>query len=143
MNVVDFDALAPGDCADGRAYLDGALFTGLAVELFPDGSRWTETEFVEGQMQGPSRRWYPSGQLEFEQRHWAGSAHGVLRRWSEQGLLLARETFELGIRVREERWDPAGNQVLSWTIGPADRQFTLLGRFRAAYGALAPAIDAG
>lgn len=137
---VDFDELELVVRDEHYMFLNGHPFTGVAVELFPDGSLRSEVYHVNGVEHGPKREWYPSGQLKDEANMWHGGLHGYSRIWNEQGRLIFEELGELGIGIAEKRWDEQGRLIREWRIGPKDSLYEILLIKREKWGHLAPML---
>lgn len=124
MLRVDFDEM---DTQDGLTYIwKGQPFTGIAYELRPDGTLRDEIEFVDGQMHGPSRDWYESGQIESETAYYCGTPYGPDRNWDECGRLRREAFLEFGFPAREKRWDEHGRLTLDTVMGPGHPNYALL-----------------
>ncbi len=133
MQRVGLDEL---DTQEGVTYYwREAPFTGTGYELRPDGTLWSEIEFVGGKQQGVSRDWYPSGQRQSETEYYNGVAYGTDRKWDEAGRLRRESHAEYGFRVAEKQWDEAGRLILDFELKPGHPHYDLLQNFRAAYGA--------
>lgn len=124
------------DKPDGmtRHFTKEKLFTGIAYQTWLDGSLWTEEGFLNGQRHGPSRTWYPSGQLQEEGTFYNSLTYGPAREWDEAGQLRREEFMEYGFRVREKKWDEAGRLIEEFEIAPDDPNYSRLQRSRARYG---------
>jgi hypothetical protein len=135
---VDFEELDLGD--DQLIVWKGQPFTGIAVEVFPDGTLRGEVPHLEGVRHGWVREWYLSGQLKYEANLWHGGVHGYMREWDEQGRLITEMIGELGIRIAEKRWDEQGRLIRDWHIGPKDNLYEILQIKREKWGHLAPPL---
>jgi antitoxin component YwqK of YwqJK toxin-antitoxin module len=135
MKRADYDEL---DSPDGVTYywLDspGQLFTGIAYQMRPEGQLWSETQFLDGREHGPSRSWFSSGQIEAETTYYNGLTYGPDREWDEAGQLRREAFLEYGFRVREKKWDEAGRLTEEYEMPQDHPNYSLLQKFRAAYG---------
>lgn len=112
---VDFEELDFGE--DQLVVWKDQPFTGVAVELFPDGKPCSEVPFLNGLRHGVLRAWYPSGQLKEEKHLWYGGLHGYARVWNEQGGL-----------------------IMDWHLGPQDSLYGTLEICRKKWGRSAPPV---
>ena len=145
MKRADYDEL---DSPDGVTYYwmdtpDGVtyhftkekLFTGIAYAMRRDGQTGTEEGFLNGRRHGPSRTWYPSGQLQEETTFYNGLTYGPSREWDEAGQLRREAFIEYGIRVREKNWDEMGRLIEEYEMPPDHLYYSILAESRARYGA--------
>jgi antitoxin component YwqK of YwqJK toxin-antitoxin module len=135
---VDFEELDVGD--EQLIIWKGQPFTGIAVELFPDGKLCSEVPHLNGVIHGLVRAWYPSGQLKKEASLWQGGLHGYERIWDEQGRLVSETLGELGIGIAEKRWDEQGRLMKDWHISPKENLYDLLLIKRKKFGRFAPPL---
>ncbi len=103
-------------------YRNGQPFNGVCYRLDAEGRLEAEREYVDGVQWGYGRTWFPSGMPEYDNRFWRGLPHGLCRHWHENGQLAEEAFCELGIGVRERRWDRDGNLIGKRAISDADRQ---------------------
>ncbi len=109
-------------------------FTGIALEQYDDGTRRSETVYVEGVRHGPSREWHHTGALNEEAAYWHGARHGDTSTFDSAGRRVADETYEFGVLTRDRRWIAGGVLAKEWTIGPADDLYRILQLSREKYG---------
>ncbi len=84
-----------------------------------------EMEFSDGQLSGPSRRYYESGALETETLYAEGRPHGTQTEYYEDGATRAETRFEGGQRVgTRRRWFPTGVLQLEATGDGAEAVVT-------------------
>ena len=95
---------------------NGEPFTGIAYEMSPQGSLWSEQSYEEGVLSGPSMDWYPSGQLRAQTDYKWNRVHGRNREWFENGQLKSDAVAELGIVVRKQEWDEQGKLTNDYHI---------------------------
>jgi antitoxin component YwqK of YwqJK toxin-antitoxin module len=97
------------DFGDGETYFwQGKLFTGIAYELWPDGTLRDETEYQDGRSHNTARDWYPEGQLHSETAYYRGVIYGLDREWDERGRLRKESLHEYGYWLRKRAWDEEG-----------------------------------
>jgi hypothetical protein len=98
METVNLTQLTVGE---GGIYLLGeAPFSGFAIETFPDGSLQTQMSLTRGQLDGVTRRWHPSRQLESEKSFRDGRPHGRHQEWQADGTLKAESTWNAGACIQ-------------------------------------------
>ena len=61
-----------------------------------------------GTPHGPSRRWWPSGQLKEEFTHVQGSRDGPYRRWHQNGQIAEEFAYKGGVAVVRRRYTDTG-----------------------------------
>lgn len=122
------------DYGDGDVYLwQGKPFTGLAYEMHPDGSLWSEVEYVAGREHGLARDWFPSGQLQGETSYYRGKYFGPDREWDAQGQLRSEIVYEYSYPLRERTWDAAGRLMSNKHLEQDPVKYCRLEENRAAY----------
>ena len=72
------------------------LFTGVAVEFYQEGGRWTRAAYVNGRLNGASEIWYPNGQMQVLEHFKDGVSDGVRQKWHENGKPMAEATLVQG-----------------------------------------------
>ena len=95
---------------------EGEPFTGVAFELSPQGTLWSEQTYVEGTLDGISRDWYPNGQLRSHTEYKWNRIHGREQGWYENGQLKCNVIYELGTVIRKREWDERGNITKDYQI---------------------------
>jgi antitoxin component YwqK of YwqJK toxin-antitoxin module len=111
----------------------GELFTGVGYEDVP-GQGLSEISYVGGAQEGPSRDWYPSGQLKGETMYRANARHGHNREFREDGSLSLEEIYEYGVLVRSSTFDEQGRVIESYEISEDHPNFAYLERLREQFG---------
>jgi hypothetical protein len=107
----------------------GQPFTGIEVEVWPDGSPFSEAQYANGVLNGTSKKWFRSGELHLQEELRDGSLHGSVREWAESGRLVREATYEYGIKLRESRWDADGRRV-DFVLREPDPNFAILTALR-------------
>lgn len=111
---------------DYLVHHEGELFTGIAYELRPDGSPWSEVSYTRGLEDGPAREWYEDGTLQSESTSKLGVTHGVSKEWHPNGRLRSEKVVELGYRVSEKEWDEQGRLVKETRVDEGSEYFAEL-----------------
>ncbi len=119
MIRVDWDLL---EYDDGFFY-EGELFTGTAVEYWPDGSLRGEQDFVIGYRDGLCREYSSSGRLLLETPLDGGVCHGLERQWYEDGGLAAERYCQFGTVIWRMYWDEDGRLLEEFHIDENDSQY--------------------
>jgi antitoxin component YwqK of YwqJK toxin-antitoxin module len=101
----------------------GELFTGIAEELYPNGSVWSEAEFVNGIRHGKAREWYENGQLKSENYYQLDNLNGISKEWYENGQLNLEENIFQSICLERKVWDESGELIEHFTINETDPNF--------------------
>lgn len=85
------------------------LFSGIAVEFYKEGGRWSRVAYSNGVVNGASEVWYPNGQLQVEEHFKNGVSDGLRRKFYEDGKQQAETTIVQGsIEGRFRRWHDNG-----------------------------------
>lgn len=132
LNRVDYDELDFDYSSDGVLCLwQERPFTGVGVELYPDGSIRAESVFRRGIDTQAGSLWYPTGQI--KRRSVTDDADHTLQvtEWHENGTLKSRTTYEHGIKVAEQSWDAQGALLTDLRITEHDEYYNLLQLHRA------------
>ena len=98
---------------DGREFLDGKLFTGIAIDYWPNGSKGSEQSYRDGIEDGLSITWHPNGVKRSETIDVAGRTEGDRREWYENGQLKREHVIDERGRTTEKEWDPNGELIRS------------------------------
>lgn len=70
-----------------------------------------EVPYVEDQLHGEQKSYYPSGKIQGQEHYCHGLLHGVQRRWDENGQLIFFLEWKDGIKNgRIEKYDAQGKQ---------------------------------
>jgi antitoxin component YwqK of YwqJK toxin-antitoxin module len=105
---------------DGRMFLKGVLFSGIAIDYWPDGSKASEVSFDQGIEHGASRLWHPNGTLAEETSMVQGCARGAHREWYPSGQMKLEEVIgERGHLESRVRRSEAGEVVEHFVAGRA------------------------
>jgi len=111
---------------DYVCYYEGQPFTGVAFELRPSGSVWSEQTFSNGLLDGVSRDYHENGRLDSETVYKLGIANGPSRALYASGSPRHERLIELGICVRSREYDESGNVVKDQMLRPEDSNYRLL-----------------
>lgn len=111
----------------------GERFTGVGYDEVP-GYGLSEISYVDGLQEGPTRDWYPSGQLKSEWMYRANARHGHSREYREDGTLVSEAIYEYGVRVRSRTFAEDGSVVDRFDLSEESPTFKLLQRLRARFG---------
>ena len=112
---------------------NGQRFTGIGYEDDPERGR-SEISCVDGAQEGPSRDWYPSGQLKGETIYKGNVRDGHNREFREDGSMWLEEIYEHGVLVRSARFDENGNVIESFEISEDSPSFSQLQRLWEQFG---------
>lgn len=97
---------------DLRYFYDGEPFTGEAVETHPNGQVINLITFRNGVEHGPQLGWYPDGSRRSETNVVNGNPVGISRRWHRNGQLAEEGEFdEHGTMTGFCRWDEEGSPI--------------------------------
>lgn len=90
----------------------GQLFTGVAYEISPQGTLWSEQPCADGTPAGVSQSWYPNGQAESRTEHQWNRLHGCKQAWHDSGFLHPQYdgVFELGLPLHFQERQAHGRQ---------------------------------
>ncbi|MYS24960.1 hypothetical protein GA0115240_172015 [Streptomyces sp. DvalAA-14] len=105
---------------DQSVTYQGRLFTGETYEENPRTRVVVaETTYRDGLEDGPTRGWYPDGEIEFEGTVERGLPKGVWRSWHRNGRLAEEKEFggRQGGVVALRRWSEDGELVEERTFG--------------------------
>lgn len=132
MKSVPFDDLVYED--DCTYTHEGVPFTGVAYDLFSDGSRRSEAEFISGHQEGLAKEWYANGQLRFERTYMGDGLHGVSQEWYPSGHIKEASTCEFGIVIESKQWNEAGEVSKEFRLQPSNPTFDVLMKKRLIHG---------
>jgi len=82
---------------------------GLDTEFYPHGDGTLPrilTEWVDGQLSGSTKTWYPDGTLESQREVHNDRKHGVLTAWYKTGQIMMIEEYEKDLLMRGEYFAP-------------------------------------
>src|SRR5215472_16203252 len=114
MNTVDFKSLRHDE--DGKMWHEGNLFTGLAVEYWPNGVVASEANYIDGIKDGPSVGWHDNGVPSVEKTYRIGRVTGTMRKWDRNGQLILEEEIYDGRALWRKRWDESGNLIEDYRL---------------------------
>lgn len=83
-------------------YRDGEPFSGTATESHPNGQPSKRYGFREGRLHGLVREWSESGVLTVETHFRDGVRHGKNTYWAPDGALLKEQVYDAGKVVSEK-----------------------------------------
>lgn len=89
--VVDYARLA---WKDGRFYLDGRPFTGIAEQRHKNGALKCRYPFVNGGLHGCVEEWHPNGQKSTETQFADNLRHGTNTYWDTDGRMFKRQVWD-------------------------------------------------
>ena len=96
----------PFICVEGnRAY------TGVLIQLHPNGELAGEFYVKEGRRDGLQRTWYKNGQLWSECSFSNGKKNGLYRQWYETGELKSEVLIINGSIEESKFWDKSGVEL--------------------------------
>jgi antitoxin component YwqK of YwqJK toxin-antitoxin module len=121
------------DEGDGTYSYGDSLFSGVAFELFPDRSLWSETTFINGHQEGVGRTWYENGQLKSEGWFIGATLHGSAKEWFPSGKLKSVSLCEFGICLEEKEWDENEKLIRDFRLRPTDYNYGILQKYRTAF----------
>jgi antitoxin component YwqK of YwqJK toxin-antitoxin module len=124
MNRVSFDDLLYED--DGIYSHEGAPFSGVACDVFPNGKVRSEAQFVDGHQEGVAKEWYDNGQIKFERMYLGDGLHGVSKEWHPNGQLKEESECEFGICLESKEWDDGGLLTKRFNLQPTDVTYQML-----------------
>ena len=128
MNEVELRSLKHDD--DGRMLDHGDLFTGVAIERWPNGQLASQLNFVDGIEDGWVRGWYENGAPKSETLYRSGRVVGVRREWHSNGQLKLEEEIEHGTRVWGKEWSETGDLVKDFVLPENHPEYKMLQRMR-------------
>lgn len=107
--IVNLDDVEDADDPYGDALYQGKLFSGIAFEMDPvTRSLRSLSGYDCGKYSGPSREWYPNGQIAVEDYYKYGGHHGPQREWYPDGRLRRAAYVDCGVLVWRKVWDESG-----------------------------------
>jgi len=86
----------------------------------------SEISYVDGRQEGPSRDWYPSGQLKAEVMYRNNVRHGYTREFTEDGVLSREELYDYGVRTQSIVFDAAGTEISVYRMPADDKRWNEL-----------------
>ncbi|RZK33439.1 MAG: hypothetical protein EOO61_15315 [Hymenobacter sp.] len=135
MTRLNLDELDEGYTVAGSPILllDGQPFTGVAYELNSQGELWSEQGYRDGVLDGISRDWYSNGILKSETTYKWNRVHGHDQGWYENGKPAYKSVYELGTRLREQRWNEQGQLVSDYHLDTASPKYVALVQTKALF----------
>jgi antitoxin component YwqK of YwqJK toxin-antitoxin module len=88
-------------------------FNGVAYECLKNGPIINGKSYINGVLEGPSKEWYPTGELQSEIYYRSGALHGKCRQWYITGTLKSAYLHEFGRSDLLMRCSNLINRVLS------------------------------
>ena len=84
------------DFDTGVYYYKGERFNGIAYvsDIYKSGNIFWEGNMVSGKSFGFSRRFYPNGQIDFEEYIINDKKNGIYRHWDREGALIEEGNFK-------------------------------------------------
>ena len=76
-------------------------YTGLVIQMDTSSNGKTETNYINGQIQGLKTSWYENGQKKSEVNYVDGQPHGLMHRWFENGQKNSEVNFVNGQPAQE------------------------------------------
>ena len=128
MEPVEFGCLRHDE--DGRMWHEGKLFTGVAVEYWPNGQLASELHYADGIEDGWSRSWHQNGVPSTETLFIEGCATGRMKKWHPNGQLQLEKEIELGIRLWSKEWDEVGELVTEYLLTEDQPEYSMLQLWR-------------
>lgn len=87
----------------GLMVLNGQLFSGKAVDYYPDGTLSAADFYVDGRRSGSSKKWFKGGQLAFQAIYINGEREGLATSWWFNGNKRS-QTFFVNGKANGESW---------------------------------------
>lgn len=78
---------------DGQYDLNSAR-TGLWISYYENGSKWSESYYVDGVQDGHSLTFYPNGKVRYIGEYKQGERIGEWKFYDEEGVVTKTEIFE-------------------------------------------------
>lgn len=103
----------------------GALFTGVAYELWPDGRLRSETEYIDGLPCGLDRSWYSNGRIQEEGYLWREALHGESYTYHDSGAMKEWSWSEFGVPLEWKCWDETGREIDHGMLRESDESWSL------------------
>ncbi len=89
----------------------GELFTGMAIEIWPNGQEKAESEYRDGKKHGRSVNWYVNGQKMAESLWRDGQREGKAIVWYNNGQKREEGEYRNGIIISRKKWTPSGQPI--------------------------------
>ena len=92
-------------------------FTGLMVELYPDGTLQSRSAVSNGLLHGVSEGWYTNGVLAITEVFVSGTSHGTRTKWDAASNRIAETTISAGqIHGSHREWYTNGQPALEMSM---------------------------
>ena len=112
-----------------RVYLNGQLFTGVAVLENRTGER-TETQYVAGVANGESRTFFSNGAVKIICNYWTGSYDGKYEEFYECGAIKATGTYNTSCKIVMKTYAVDGTLLEEYDIRNDPKRINLLNNLR-------------
>lgn len=99
---------------DGVYYSAGYPFTGVAVDEYADGTKFSEMEFEDGRQNGITRDFFRNGAVKRECVYSKGILHGIEREWYDGGVQKSETHYNGGEITKILEWDEMGILRKQW-----------------------------
>ena len=86
-------------------------FMGLLRDVYPNGQKKREGNFVRGVLDGGMTAWYENGQKKYEGNFVNGKADGLVTIWYDNGQKKSEEVWVGGASQGKTGWDYDGNEL--------------------------------
>ena len=92
-------------------------FTGLMVELYPDGTLQSRSAVSNGLLHGVSEGWHTNGVLAITEVFVSGTSHGTRTKWDAASNRIAETTISAGqIHGSHREWYTNGQPALEMSM---------------------------
>jgi antitoxin component YwqK of YwqJK toxin-antitoxin module len=86
-------------------------FMGLLRDVYPNGQKKREGNFVRGVLDGGMTAWYENGQKKYEGNFVNGKADGLVTIWYDNGQKKSEEVWVGGASQGKTGWNYDGNEL--------------------------------
>lgn len=115
--VLEEDILLDFDENGNQIYLyEGELFTGMAVEYWPNGKLRSEGFYIDGTPKVEFKEWYENGQLKYSQQPSDDGVFITSEEWYEDGSKKSEILSEHGFQVSIKEWDEKNNLIKDFRL---------------------------
>jgi antitoxin component YwqK of YwqJK toxin-antitoxin module len=102
--------------------LDGRLFSGYAISLYPNGNIKQKFGIYQGKKQNEALDWYPDGHLKYSSNYHKGKLHGEKKAWTSDAphRLISHLNYKMGrAHGIQKKWYATGEiyQILNLNMG--------------------------
>lgn len=105
----------------------GKPFTGLAYELYNNGTIAYYCYYKNGFKEGPYIKFYSNGKVKSTDCMKKGQTRGIRKIWYENGELKYEGEFKFGICLKYTEWDKQGN-IIGQKNTPTNDELELITR---------------